>query len=102
MEWTIWMFLTVLIVAFAITMIAAGIFSAYFGKGKNRSYGIGITLIGIVVLLFWLWLVIWSDIEPFCAVDAWDTVLNAIISLVAILVGLLAAVGVFLVTVLKS
>ena len=102
MDWTIWMFLTVVFVVFGIAMIALGIFSAYFGKGKNRNYGLLLAVVGIIVLVAWLWLTIWSDIEPFCCVNVWDTILDTIIQLVAVLVGVLVAAGIFLVTILKS
>ena len=102
MDWTIWMFLTVVFVVFGIAMIALGIFSAYFGKGKNRNYGLLLAVVGAIVLFAWLWLTIWSDIEPFCCVNVWDTILDTIIQLVAVLIGVLIAAGIFLVTVLKS
>ena len=35
-----WEFVSLIILVFAVVMILAGIFSAYFGKGKNRAYGI--------------------------------------------------------------
>ena len=102
MDWTIWEFLTVVIIAFAVVALAAGVFSAYFGKGKNKGYGILLAVVGLIVVLLWLFLFAWSNIEPFCDVAAWDVFYDAIINLIGILVGALVAVGIFLVTVLKS
>lgn len=102
MDWTIWMFLTVIIIAFAVVALAAGIFSTFFGKGKNRAYGIALAVAGLVVGLVWLWLIAWSDIEPFCDVAAWDVFYDALVNFIGILIGALIAVGIFLVTVLKS
>lgn len=102
MDWTTWEFLTVVIIAFAAVALAAGVFSAYFGKGKNKGYGILLAAVGLIVGLLWLYLIAWSNIEPFCDVAAWDVFYDAIINLIGILVGALVAVGIFLVTVLKS
>lgn len=102
MDWTPEMFLTVAVLVFGIAMMALGIFSAYFGKGKNRTYGLVLTLIGIICFVGWLYLCIWSDVQPFCDVNVWDTLLDTIIQLVAVLVGVLVAAGIFLVSILKS
>ncbi|AGI47047.1 hypothetical protein TALC_00032 [Thermoplasmatales archaeon BRNA1] len=96
------MFLTVVIITFGITMIAAGAFSAYFGKGKSKGFGLLVAAIGLIVLIFWLYLTVWSDITPFCDVNTWDVIYDAIINLIGILIGALIAVGIFLVTVIKS
>lgn len=97
-----WEFLSLVILVFAVVMILAGIFSAYFGKGKNRAYGILIAVIGLVVGLIMVYLLNWSDVDTFRDIDGWDIVYNAIVYLIGILIGALAAVGIFLVTVLKS
>ncbi len=102
MDWTIWEFITVVIIAFAVVAIAAGAFSAYFGKGKNKAYGVVLAIVGLIVGLAWLYLIAWSDIEPYCCVAAWDVFYDALINLIGILVGALIAVGIFLVTILKS
>ncbi len=98
----IWSFLTIIIFVFSIVMMIAGIFSAYFGAGKNRVYGGLIFAAGLAAGLIWAYLTIWSDITPFCDVAVWDTMYSAIIDLVAVLIGALIAVGIFLVVVLKS
>ena len=82
MDITIMSFLTLVVFAFALVMLVAGIFA----------------VVGIV----WAYLVGFSDISPFCDVNTWDTVYVAIISLIGILIGALVAVGIFLVVVLKS
>lgn len=97
-----WEFLSLIILVFSVVMILAGIFSAYFGKGKNRAYGILIAVIGLVIGLIWVYLLNWSDVDTFRDIDGWDIVYNAIVYLIGILIGALAAVGIFLVTVLKS
>ena len=95
-------FLTLVVFAFALVMLVAGIFSAYFGSGKSKAAGGAMAIIGLVVGIVWAYLVGFSDISPFCDVNTWDTVYVAIISLIGILIGALVAVGIFLVVVLKS
>ncbi len=102
MDWTIWMFLTVAFVVFGIAMIALGIFSSYFGKGKNRNYGLLLAVVGAIVLVFWVWLAGVSDISPVCDVDVFDLLRDTLIHLVGVIIGVLLAAGIFLVTVLKS
>lgn len=102
MNWDIMSFLTILIFVFAIVLMIAGIFSAYFGSGKSRTYGIIMLIVGLIVLVVWAYLVGWSDIALFSEVAALDIMIDALISFLAILLGALVAVGIFLVAVLKS
>ncbi|MDR3206261.1 MAG: hypothetical protein LBT41_04115 [Candidatus Methanoplasma sp.] len=102
MDIGIWDFLTVVMFVFALVMMIAGIFSAYFGAGKSRAYGVAIFVVGAAAALVWGYLVGYSDIEPFCDVAAWDVMYDAIINALAVVIGALIAIGVFLVAVLKS
>ncbi len=102
MNWDIMSFLTILIFVFAIVLMIAGIFSAYFGSGKSRTYGIIMLIVGLIVLVVWAYLVGWSDMALFSEVAALDIMIDALISFLAILLGALVAVGIFLVAVLKS
>ncbi|MCL2143311.1 MAG: hypothetical protein FWH44_03525 [Methanomassiliicoccaceae archaeon] len=95
-------FLTILVFAFAIVMLVAGLFTAYFGSGKSRKVGVALLGVGLIVGVIWAYLVGWSDAEPFADVAAWDVMVDAIINIVAALIGVLIAVGIFLVAVMKS
>ena len=95
-------FLTLVVFAFALVMLVAGVFSAYFGSGKSKLAGGAMAIIGLVVGIVWAYLVGFSDIAVFSDVAAWDVVYNAVIDLIGILIGALVAVGIFLVVVLKS
>ena len=95
-------FLTIVMFVFALVLIVAGIFTAAFGSGKSRTVGIVLLIIGLVVGLIWLYLVAWSDVALFADVQAWDVVYTAVVCLVGALIGALAAVGIFLVAVMKS
>ncbi len=94
--------LTVMVFVFALVILLAGVFTAYFGSGKSRAVGIVLLLVGLIVGFLWAYLIGWSDIEPFAAVNGWDVVYDAAINLIAALVGALVAVGIFLVAVMKS
>ncbi|MDO5862373.1 MAG: hypothetical protein Q4Q58_06250 [Thermoplasmata archaeon] len=102
MEFAFMDFLTLVVFAFALVLLLAGIFSAYFGSGKSRSAGAVMAIVGLVLGIVWAYLVGWSDIEVFSDVAAWDLVYTAIIDLLGVLIGALIAVGIFLVVVLKS
>ncbi|HKM13306.1 MAG TPA: hypothetical protein VJY42_00040 [Candidatus Methanomethylophilaceae archaeon] len=102
MNWDIMSFLTIVIFVFAIVMVIAGIFSAYFGSGKSRTYGIVMLVTGIIVFVIWAFLVGWSNIELFAEVPALDLMIESLITFLAIMLGALIAVGIFLVAVLKS
>lgn len=98
-----WMsFLTIIVFVFALVLLVAGIFTAGFGSGKSRKVGIVLLVIGLVIGIVWAYLVGYSDIELFADVPAWDVVYDALINIIAALIGALAAVGIFLVAVMKS
>jgi len=94
-------FLTLVVLVFAIVMIVAGAFAAGFGSGKSRAFGGVMLVIGLAVAAVWIYLNN-AGVEPFCDVDLWDILYDAIVNLLAILIGALVAVGIFLAVVLKS
>lgn len=95
-------FLTIIIFVFALVILIAGIFTAAFGSGRSRTVGIVLLVVGLVVGFVWAWLVGYSDIAIFADVPAWDVVYNAFVYIIGALIGALAAVGIFLVAVMKS
>ncbi len=100
MDWL--SFLTLAIFAFALIMVLAGVFSVIFGSGRSRACGIAMSVVGLVVGVVWAYLVGMSDIPPFCDVDTLEIVYSAIIDVLAIAMGAIVAVAIFLVVVLKS
>lgn len=97
-----WDFVSLIIMVFAVVMILAGIFSAYFGKGKNRAYGIIMVAVGGIVAIVYAYLLMNGPIEAIKNVEGWTIVYNTIVYLLGVIIGALIAVGIFLVTVLKS
>jgi hypothetical protein len=95
-------FLTVIVLVFALVMIIVGIFSAYFGSGKSRVVGIVLFAVGLAVGVVWAYLTGYSNVEPFASVPLWDTIYDAFVGLMGVLIGALIALGIFLVAVMKS
>ncbi|MBE6516714.1 MAG: hypothetical protein E7Z67_00815 [Thermoplasmata archaeon] len=95
-------FLTVAILAFALVMLLAGIFTAYFGTGKSRTIGFVLLAVGLIVGVLWVYLAGLSDIEALKVCGFTDVVLQAILDFLAIMIGAIVAVAVFLVAVMKS
>ncbi len=95
-----WEFLTVLILVFALFMLLAGIFTAYFGSGKSRMIGVLLLVIGLVVGI--LWVVLGLDSVNVIHVNLASVVWNAFLYIIAGVLGALAAIGVFLVAIMKS
>jgi len=93
-------FLTVLILVFALFMLLAGIFTAYFGSGKSRMIGVALLVIGLVVGI--LWVVMALDSVAVIDVGLSMVIWNAFLYILAGVLGALAAIGVFLVAIMKS
>jgi hypothetical protein len=93
-------FLTVLMMVFALFMLLAGVFTAYFGSGKSRMIGVALLVVGLVVGI--LWGVMCLDSVDVFDVNLGKVIWDAFLFIVAGLLGALAAVGVFLVAIMKS
>ncbi len=95
-------FLTVAVIAFAIFIVLAGLFTAYFGTGKSRTVGFIMLVVGLVVGGLWIFLCGYSSVDAFADVALWDVFLAALLNVIAVLIGALIAVGIFLIAVMKS
>lgn len=93
-------FLTVLMMVFGLFMLLAGVFTAYFGSGKSRMIGVALLVIGLVVGM--LWGVMCLDSVDIIDVNLGKVIWDAFLYIIAGLIGALAAVGVFLVAIMKS
>ena len=93
-------FLTVLILVFGLFMLLAGVFTAYFGSGKSRMIGVALLVIGLVVGI--LWVVLGLDSVAIIDVDLSEVIWDAFLFILAGVLGALAAIGVFLVAIMKS
>ena len=96
-------FVTVIILAFAIVMVMAGLFTAYFGSGKSRTSGIIMLIAGIAVGVLWVFLCNGFGMDPIIEnVDVWNVFFSAFIDMVGVLIGAIAAVAIFLFAILKT
>ena len=93
-------FLTVLVLVFALFMLLAGVFTAYFGSGKSRMIGVILLVIGLVVGI--VWVVLGMDSVGVIHVDLSSVVWVAFLNILAALIGALIAIGVFLLAIMKS
>jgi len=93
-------FVTILLLTFSLFLVITGAFTAYFGSGKSRKIGGGLLGGGIAIGLFWV--VATGPMNLFGTFGLWDVVLQTIVILVAALIGAAAAIGLFLLAIMKS
>ena len=98
----VWQFLTILLLVFALFLILAGIFTAYFGSGKSRTIGVGLLVGGIVVgiLIGYLYHAVLYHGNP--PVYLTGLIVESLLVIVAAVIGALVAIGIFLVAIMKS
>lgn len=97
-------FVTVAILAFAITMSLAGLFTAYFGSGKSRVAGVIMIVTGVIVGVIWVSLCsgLFGSSPIIENIDVLSIFYSAIINLMGTLIGALIAIGIFIAAILKS
>lgn len=94
-------FVTVIVLAFAIVLFLAGIFTAYFGNGKSRKAGILMLICGIAIGVVWA-VLSGSGTNPPLNVNLLDVFLSALGTMIAVLIGAIVALAIFLIAVMKS
>jgi len=97
-----WQFLAILLLVFALFMILAGIFTAYFGSGKSRTVGVGLLAGGLVVGLLVGYLYHAGTLNSSHAGQLGALLWESFLVIVAAVIGALVAVGIFLVAIMKS
>jgi hypothetical protein len=99
-------FLFVLLLSFAVFSLLAGIFTAYFGAGKSRAIGGGLLLLGLIVILIWVYFGLISSYpdDTLIGVIHWEAAntLEAFATVVGALIGAVVAIVLFLVAIMKS
>ena len=89
-------FLAVLLLIFGLFLILAGAFTAYFGSGKSRTIGVGLLASGVVVGFL-------TGYFYYRQIGGVSTLVwEAFLVILAGVIGALAAVGIFLVAIMKS
>jgi hypothetical protein len=97
----VWQFLAILLLVFALFLILAGIFTAYFGSGKSRTIGIVLLVGGLVVGVLIAWLYHAGNFGA-SSNQLGSLILEAFLVMVAAVIGALVAIGIFLVAIMKS
>jgi hypothetical protein len=96
-------FLTILILVFALFMVLAGIFTAYFGSGKSRTIGVVLLLVGLIVGVAWIYMTMYGGSGTIqLSTSLSNLIWNSFINILAALIGALIAIGVFLLAIMKS
>ena len=101
----LWTFVTILLLTFALFLVITGAFTAYFGSGKSRKIGAGLLVGGLVVGVLWAFYV--NSAQPIAAVlggpvGLGTVVLQSIGVILAAVIGAAAAIGLFLLAIMKS
>jgi hypothetical protein len=91
-------FLTILLLTFSLFLIITGAFTAYFGSGKSRKIGGGLLVGGLVVGLIWGWYAGPSN----SSVTLGTVIIESIGVILAAVIGAAAAIGLFLLAIMKS
>ena len=95
-------FLVVLLLVFALFLILAGIFTAYFGSGKSRTIGVALLVVGLVVGVLVGYLYGAGDFGAKHGVTLGTLIFQSFLVIVAAVIGALVAIGIFLVAIMKS
>lgn len=94
-------FLTILLLTFALFLVITGAFTAYFGSGKSRKIGAGLLVGGLLVGIVWA-----LGVGPYTFIsnnlDLSAVVLESIGVILAAVIGAAAAIGLFLLAIMKS
>ncbi len=100
---SLWTFLTILILTFALFLLITGAFTAYFGSGKSRKIGAGLLVGGVLVGVFWALLRYEGSIGPLGS-PGWlvSVIIDSIVVILAAVIGAAAAIGLFLLAIMKS
>jgi hypothetical protein len=89
-------FVTILLLVFALFLILAGLFTAYFGSGKSRMIGYALFAVGAVAGVA---SALWYHYQ-YHALGS--LIYFTFLVLLAAVIGALVAVGIFLVAIMKS
>jgi hypothetical protein len=98
-----WEFLVILLLVFALAVLIAGLFTAYFGAGKSRKIGVVLIVVGLIVgLMFTIVPIREATGIPPDGTDVSTIVINAALVLIAAAIGAVIALVLFLAAIMKS
>ncbi len=94
-------FLSTILLSFGLSLFVAGLFGAYFGKGKSRSVGfvlaiLAVLIVGLFAALTWQLV---PGLEPSFNPEV---VGQSMVAVVAALLGTVLAAGLFVASIMRS
>ncbi|MCK5039110.1 MAG: hypothetical protein KAS16_08435 [Thermoplasmata archaeon] len=101
---TLEQFATIFMLTFALFLVVVGVFTTYFGSGKSRKIGAGLMIGGLVLGVVWVIISTWFMGEPMIPIDTEfvELIKQSILVIAAAAIGALAAIGIFLLSIMKS
>lgn len=95
-------FWAILIFAFGLFTLFAGLFTAYFGAGKSRAIGFTLSLVGVLGLL--LFAVLTWNVVPTLVAPVFDSsiVVSGLAAVLGAAVGAIGALVIFLISIMKA
>jgi len=99
------LFLFVMLLSFGVGAIILGAFTAYFGSGKSRVFGALLTVAGILVYLNYIYFkFISKSSDTLLGIVHWSefSFVKVLLVVVGFIVGLIIALALFLVGIIKS
>jgi hypothetical protein len=94
------------LLSFAVFSLIAGVFTAYFGAGKSRAIGGALLVIGLVVILVWVYFGLLQSYpdDTIIGIVHWEAAktLEAFVTVIGALIGAVIAIVLFLVAIMKS
>lgn len=96
-------FQSILLLAFGVTVLASGVFAAYFGAGKSRRIGYGLSLVGLLALFFFAAFT-WHVVPALATVTSWRAtdVYQGVVALAAASIGFLVGAAIFLTSIMRA
>lgn len=99
------LFLFVMLLSFGVGAIIMGAFTTYFGSGKSRVFGAALTVAGILVYLNYIYFRFISEgSDTLLGIVHWSqfSFVEVLLVVVGFIVGLIIALALFLVGIIKS
>lgn len=93
--------LSTLLLSFGLTLFIAGLFGAYYGQGRSRSVGFVLTLVAVLLVGLFVALT-WNIVPGLVPVFHARVVAQSMVAVLAATAGSLLAVGLFVLSVMKS
>jgi hypothetical protein len=97
----LYVFLAILVFAFGLFTLLAGLFTAYFGAGKSRAIGFTLAVLGILGLTVFAALT-WPIVSMIAPIFDPSEVTIALVGVLGAAVGAVIALIVFLISIMKA